>query len=70
MSNKIMIDQIAFDEAELKVYARLKECGELMGWDSEERRGCISAARSIINSMRILLFNTTKSTIKEENKNE
>lgn len=70
MSNRIMIDQIAFDEAELKFYARLEEFGESSNMSPDEKRGCKNAARSVINTMRFLLFNTTKSTIKEENKNE
>ena len=63
MSNKIMIDQIAFDEASDKVKDHLIMVAKLQGWSMSDTVGCVNAAQSVTDHLRRILFNTAKSSI-------
>ena len=66
--NKLMIDQIAFDEAERKILCQVRAFGVLIEDPRLDLK--VEIARSIISCMRTELFHTDKTTItnKEETK--
>lgn len=62
--NKLMVDQIAFDEAEQKILAHVQYFGKLIKDPRPDLK--VEIARSVINCMRMELFHTDRTTIKKE----
>lgn len=62
--NRLMVDQIAFDEAEKKILGQVHAFGVLIEDPRPELK--VEIARSVISCMRMELFHTDRTTLKKE----
>ena len=74
MSNKVMVDQIAFDEAEIKVCESIRDYGTQRGWSNYTIAEHLKLTMDVAACLRMTLFNTDKNvfstTDKEDKINE
>ena len=63
MSRRVMVDQIAFDEAEQQLIRSIKKTGIAVGWTDELMQAEVSSTRTLIALIRLALFDTEKSLI-------
>lgn len=71
MSRRVMVDQIAFDEAEEQLIRSIRKTGNAVGWTDELMQAEVSSTRTLISLMRLALFDTEHSLItKTQNKED
>ena len=66
MSERVMIDQIAFDEAEERVVESLAITAKPLGWTEDTLNAEIKCARGLIALMRLIIFDTEHSLITQQ----